>query len=49
MIEALEDDGRRRPYRLTPTGAGALEVQLAAQRRIADVGLARLRTAGVTA
>ena len=42
MIEALEGDGRRRPYRLTPTGAVALESQLAAQRRVADVGLRRL-------
>jgi DNA-binding PadR family transcriptional regulator len=42
MIEALEGDGRRRPYRLTPIGAAALEDQLAAQRRVADVGLRRL-------
>ena len=42
MIESLEGDGRRRPYRLTPTGATALAAQLAAQRRVADVGLRRL-------
>jgi DNA-binding PadR family transcriptional regulator len=42
MIEALAGDGRRRPYQLTPTGAEALERQLAAQRRVAEVGLNRL-------
>ena len=42
LIESLEGDGRRRPYRLTPIGASALEAQLAAQRRVADVGLRRL-------
>jgi DNA-binding PadR family transcriptional regulator len=49
LIESLEGDGRRRPYRLTHAGAAALQAQLAAQRRVADVGLRRLRTAGVTA
>ncbi len=49
LIEPLEGDGRRRPYRLTNPGASALQVQLAAQRRVADVGLSRLSTAGVTA
>jgi DNA-binding PadR family transcriptional regulator len=47
MIEALEGDGRRHPYRLTQAGAGALQVQLAAQRKVAEVGLRRLK--GVTA
>jgi DNA-binding PadR family transcriptional regulator len=47
LIEALEGDGRRRPYRLTQAGARALQVQLAAQRKVADVGLRRLT--GVTA
>jgi len=42
LIEGLEADGRRRPYRLTDGGAGALRAQLASQRRIADVGLRRL-------
>jgi len=49
LIEALESEGRRRPYRLTPVGAGALEAQLTAQRRVADVGLRRLSGAAVTA
>ena len=42
LIEALESDDRRRPYRITPSGAAALKAHLAAQRRVADVGLRRL-------
>jgi DNA-binding PadR family transcriptional regulator len=42
LIESLEGDGRRRPYRLTDPGAAALDVQLSAQRRVVDVGLHRL-------
>jgi DNA-binding PadR family transcriptional regulator len=42
LIEALEAHDRRRPYRLTAVGATALRVHLAAQRRVADVGLRRL-------
>jgi DNA-binding PadR family transcriptional regulator len=42
LIEALAGDGRRRPYRLTPAGATALEAKLSVQRRVADVGLRRL-------
>jgi DNA-binding PadR family transcriptional regulator len=42
LIEGLEADGRRRPYRLTESGAGALQAQLASQRHVADVGLLRL-------
>jgi DNA-binding PadR family transcriptional regulator len=49
MIEALAGDGRRRPYRLTPIGATALQTQLAAQRKVADVGLKRLNTLGLVA
>ena len=49
LIEPLEGDGRRRPYRLTHAGAVALQDQLAAPRKVADVGLKRLRTTGVTA
>ena len=48
LIEALEGDGRRRPYRLTPAGAAALEAKLSAQRRVADVGLRRLSGGLVT-
>jgi DNA-binding PadR family transcriptional regulator len=42
MIEALESSDRRRPYRLTATGAAALSTYLRAQRKVADVGLSRL-------
>lgn len=42
LIEALESGDRRRPYRLTATGAQALQEYLQAQRRVADVGLRRL-------
>jgi DNA-binding PadR family transcriptional regulator len=42
LIEALETDDRRRPYQLTAAGAVALRAHLAAQRRVADVGLRRL-------
>ncbi len=44
LIEALEGEGRRRPYDITPRGARALEAQLTAQRRVSDVGLRRLST-----
>jgi DNA-binding PadR family transcriptional regulator len=42
LIEAVESDGRRRPYRLTAAGAVALKAHLDAQRRVVDVGLRRL-------
>lgn len=42
LIAALESDDRRRPYELTASGAAALRDHLAAQRRVADVGLRRL-------
>lgn len=42
MIEALEPEERRRPYRLTAAGATALRAQLDAQRRVAETGLGRL-------
>jgi DNA-binding PadR family transcriptional regulator len=44
FIEPLESDDRRRPYKLTADGAVALQVHLDAQRRIANVGLRRLRS-----
>ena len=47
LIEAIEGDGRRRPYKLTPIGATALHTQLAAQRKVADVGLNRLNALGL--
>ena len=42
LIEALASDDRRRPYQLTATGAQALQVHLADQRRVAEIGLKRL-------
>ncbi len=42
LIEALESEDRRRPYRLTASGAGALRAHLDAQRRVAVEGLRRL-------
>lgn len=42
MIEALEHEDRRRPYRLTATGAAALSEYLESQRHVTDVGLRRL-------
>jgi len=42
LIEALESQDRRKPYRLTAAGAAALRAHLDDQRRVADVGLRRL-------
>jgi DNA-binding PadR family transcriptional regulator len=42
LIEALESHDRRRPYQLTATGVAVLRAHLAAQRRVADLGLRRL-------
>jgi DNA-binding PadR family transcriptional regulator len=42
LIEALASEDRRRPYQLSVAGAQALRAHLAAQRRVADVGLKRL-------
>jgi DNA-binding PadR family transcriptional regulator len=42
MIEALESHDRRRPYRLTATGAAALSTYLEVQRKVSEVGLRRL-------
>ena len=42
MIEALEADDRRRPYRLTSTGISVLRAQLASLEKFASAGLQRL-------
>lgn len=42
LIEALESEDRRRPYRLTSQGAAALRAHLDSQRFVADEGLRRL-------
>ncbi|MBV9383649.1 MAG: PadR family transcriptional regulator [Streptosporangiaceae bacterium] len=49
LIEAVESQDRRRPYRLTAVGAAALRAHLDAQRRVADVGLRRLASGWGTA
>ena len=43
LIEALEPDERRRPYRLTALGATTLAAQLAGLRSFTRTGLARLQ------
>jgi len=45
LIEALEPEERRRPYRLTALGATNLKVQLDGLAGFARTGLARLREA----
>lgn len=45
LVRALPGDERRRPYELTAEGATVLGERLAAMRRFAVRGLARLRTA----
>jgi DNA-binding PadR family transcriptional regulator len=45
LIEPLAEVDRRRPYRITTSGAQVLREVTAEMRRLADVGLARLRLA----
>jgi DNA-binding PadR family transcriptional regulator len=45
LIAPAARDGRQRPYRLTAQGTAALEERLTAMRRVAALGLRRLRTA----
>jgi DNA-binding PadR family transcriptional regulator len=47
LIEPLESDDRRRPYRLTAHGAAALTDQLAEMGRFLRIGRTRLRGATV--
>ncbi len=42
LIEALEAEDRRRPYRITATGSAALAEAVADMRRLAAVGESRL-------
>lgn len=46
LIEPLGSGDRRRPYRITAAGSGALAEALADMRRIASAGLARLGLEG---
>ncbi len=43
LIEPLEDDSRRRPYRLTPDGSTALAAAVDELHRIVETGATRLR------
>jgi DNA-binding PadR family transcriptional regulator len=43
LIVALPAEDRRRPYRLTPAGAEAARASLEQARRVATIGLRRLR------
>ena len=45
LIAPLEEVDRRRPYRLTTNGAQVLREVTSEMRRLADVGVARLRLA----
>ena len=45
LIESLPADDRRRPYRLTAEGRGALEAQLRSLEHVARSGLQRLQVA----
>jgi DNA-binding PadR family transcriptional regulator len=45
LIEALAADQRRRPYRLTASGAAALGAYLRHARTVTEVGLTRLAAA----
>jgi DNA-binding PadR family transcriptional regulator len=42
LVEPLPAENRRRPYRLTRSGAGVLNAELSSLRRIAETGLRRL-------
>jgi DNA-binding PadR family transcriptional regulator len=42
LIEALPAEDRRRPYRLTATGAEALQTYLEQARKVSTTGLRRL-------
>ena len=44
FVEALPEDDRRRPYRITAAGRAALQERLVTMRRFAVSGLARLTT-----
>jgi len=46
LIEALAEEGRRRPYRITAAGEVVLRDQVANMERVATAGRIRLRPAG---
>ncbi len=46
LIEPLETDDRRRPYRITGAGSAALAAAIIELRRVAEVGASRLGLIG---
>jgi DNA-binding PadR family transcriptional regulator len=42
LVEPLAVDGRRQPYRLTPTGLSALRARLGEMGQAVNIGLARV-------
>ena len=46
LIEPLETDDRRRPYRITGAGSAALAAAITELRRVAEVGATRLGLIG---
>jgi len=45
MIEALQSDDRRRPYRITARGSQRLKAEISGMKGLVDVGLRRLKRA----
>ncbi|HEX4526494.1 MAG TPA: PadR family transcriptional regulator [Gaiellaceae bacterium] len=45
LIEPLDADDRRRPYRITPAGSESLRSELADLRKLVNEGTSRLRAA----
>jgi len=45
LVEALPAEERRRPYRITATGAAAVQAYLEHARQVANLGLRRLGAA----
>jgi DNA-binding PadR family transcriptional regulator len=45
LIEALQNEERRRPYQITPKGVAALREQLMLLQKLATIGLNRLSLA----
>ena len=43
LVESMPAEDRRRPYRITPAGAEAARAYLEHARRVATIGLRRLR------
>jgi DNA-binding PadR family transcriptional regulator len=46
QVEALPEEGRRRPYRLTDTGRNSLTERLSALNKTVATGLARVEVRG---